>query len=76
MVRSSCTIPVPAGRIDLNVESRHHVVEVTGLQEAFDLLEESQISVTTMGRDIDNDRIFFESSAAAGKYAASIGVPN
>jgi hypothetical protein len=73
LVRSSCTIPVPAGMIDTDFDTRHTVVRVKNFQEAFDLLDRLGIRVTSMGRDFKADRLFFECAAAAGIYAASLG---
>lgn len=73
LVHSSCSIPVPAGMIKTDLGFRHKIVDVADYESAFDLLKQLEIHVTTMGRDSMSDRIFFEASAAAGTYAASLG---
>jgi ribosomal protein L3 len=75
LVRSNCTIPVPAGMICEGFEQRHNVVQVSNLQESFDLLARHKIRVTTMGRDENEDRIFFDAASVAGKYASELGEP-
>jgi hypothetical protein len=73
LVRSACTIPVPAGMITTGLDVRHRIVEVSNLLDSFNLLDHWDIRVTTMGRATDSDRQFFEAAAAAGKYAADRG---
>lgn len=76
LVRSACTIPIPPGMMNLSLDSRHKIVEIADFRMAYDLLDRLEIRVTTMGRDPDGDRLFFDCSAAAGAYAASLGENN
>jgi hypothetical protein len=74
LVRSNCTIPVPAGMIAEAFESRHRVVEVVSLQGSFELLTRHKIRVASMGRSPSEDPEFFSAAAAAGKYAATMRI--
>jgi hypothetical protein len=50
------------------LEESHHLVEVDGAP-ALDELEARGVSVTTMGRGIDDDRAFFLAAGSAGVLA-------
>ncbi len=75
LVRSRCVIalteniqisPEMAAKNDLRYISRAQT------QGAIDSLRDSEINVTTMGRMVDTDPLFFHSAAAAGIIAAQI----
>lgn len=71
LVRSRVTVPVPPS-LTGDVEpwaSRHDLVPVDGVDGA-GLLAEAGLEVTTMGRSPDQDRLFFDTAAAAGIVAA------
>jgi Protein of unknown function (DUF3866) len=53
---------------EARLEERHHLVEVAG-QPAVDLLRESGVPATTMGRSLDQDLAFFLAAGAAGVLA-------
>ncbi len=75
LVRSRCIVPVPEDlEPDANWLERHEVriVPRDKTQPALDLLKERGIDVTTMGRTIDEDPLFFHAAAAAGVVAADI----
>ena len=76
LVRSSCVIPVPAGIICEGIEARHTMIEISDFLASFDCIEQRGVAVTTMGRGSNEERLFFEASAAAGVYAASLGESN
>jgi hypothetical protein len=70
-------LPVPAG-LPLDwlaslepLRSRHRVVEVhtDGLDQA---LRDSPVPLSTMGRGLDRDHVYFLAAAAAGRHAAAL----
>jgi hypothetical protein len=71
LVRTNCTIPVPAGMIGSAFEARHRVVEVTPQQRTYDLIDHHKIKVSTMGRNPAQDKAFFAAAASAGTFAAN-----
>ncbi|HET8930717.1 MAG TPA: DUF3866 family protein [Acidimicrobiales bacterium] len=73
LVRSRVTVPVPPKlRAELDPwQDRHRIVEVDGV-DAIDLLDRAGLRVTTMGRGPDEDRLFFDTAAAAGRCAAAM----
>jgi hypothetical protein len=44
-------------------------VPVDGL---YDALRSAPVKLSTMGRDLDADRAYFEAAAAAGRHAAGL----
>ncbi len=70
LVRSPVTVPVPpALRAELALwEDRHRIVEVPA--DGAVLLEQADLRVTTMGRGPEEDPVFFDTAAAAGRVAA------
>ncbi len=75
LVRSRCIVPLPEG-LEAPPEwlERHDVriIPLSKTQPALDLLKKRGINVTTMGRGIDEDPLFFHAAAAAGVVAAEI----
>lgn len=73
LVRSSVEVPVTPALADAlgPWRDRHHVVEVTGVDGAA-LIADSGLAVTTMGRGPLEDRLFFNTAAAAGVAAAEL----
>ncbi len=59
---------VPAGSADLPGVRVHHV----NMPDVAAALTEAGLRVTTMGRDIDDDPLFFDAGAAAGALAADL----
>ena len=55
----------------LPVQARHRLprVPVDGLDEA---LRASPVPLSTMGRKLDEDYVYFLAAAAAGRFAASL----
>ncbi len=53
------------------LHARHHVVRV-GVDGLYDALRAAPLTLSTMGRDLDADRAYFEASAAAGRHAAGL----
>ena len=53
------------------LHARHHVVRV-GVDGLYDALRAAPVTLSTMGRDLDADRAYFEASAAAGRHAAGL----
>lgn len=73
LVRSSVTVPVtPASAAELGPwAARHRIVEVAD-PDGPGLLADAGLRVTTMGRGPDEDRLFFDTAAAAGVVAAGL----
>lgn len=63
---SRCLVPVPTGADASGLPPGHIVQSVPNTQSALDLLAESGIAVTTMGRTPAEDPLFFQAAAAAG----------
>jgi len=38
----------------------------------YDAMQAAPVKVSTMGRDLDGDRAYFEAAAAAGRHAAGL----
>lgn len=73
LVRSRVTVPVTPRSLD-ELEpwhDRHRIVEIADV-DATGLLARSGLRVTTMGRRPDQDRLFFDTAAAAGRCAAAM----
>jgi hypothetical protein len=73
LLRSPVTVPVTATlRDELEPwRDRHRIVGVDDV-DATALLARAGIRVTTMGRGPDEDRLFFDTAAAAGRCAAAM----
>jgi hypothetical protein len=72
LVRSRCLVALPPHVDHGAVDERHDVRIVDGAGAALDLLIARGVDVTTMGRVVDEDRLFFEAAAAAGLLAGEI----
>ncbi|MEO6629076.1 MAG: DUF3866 family protein, partial [Aquihabitans sp.] len=71
-VRSEVDVPVPPGlAVAVELTSRHRWITVPPGPIARDL-DSRNLSVTTMGRGPAEDPLFFDVSASAGRYAASL----
>ena len=71
-VRSEVDVAVPPGLVlddALTARHRWHRVDASAVDE---VLENRDLSVTTMGRGPAEDRLFFEAAAAAGVWAAGL----
>jgi len=66
MAYSRCLVPVPVGADTAALPPGHDIREVEGTQAALDLLASLHIQVTTMGRTLEQDPLFFHAAAAAG----------
>ena len=66
----SCLVPLPHGTDASAVPPRHQVRFVEDADRALDLLEQSGITVKSMGRARKDDPIAFQAAAAAGLVAA------
>jgi hypothetical protein len=53
------------------LKARHRVVRVS-VDGLYDVLDAAPVKLSTMGRDLDGDRAYFEAAAAAGRYAAGL----
>jgi hypothetical protein len=53
------------------LHARHHVVRVS-VAGLYDALAAAPVELSTMGRDLDGDRAYFEAAAAAGRHAAGL----
>ena len=53
------------------LKARHKVVRVS-VDGLYDVLGSAPVKLSTMGRDLDGDRAYFEAAAAAGRYAAGL----
>jgi hypothetical protein len=51
--------------------ARHRVVRAS-VDGLYDALAAAPVKLSTMGRDLDDDRAYFEAAAAAGRYAAGL----
>jgi len=69
MAYARCIVPVPAGADTSALPPGHDIREVGGTQAALDLLTARHIAVTTMGRTMEQDPLFFHAAAAAGLAA-------
>ena len=66
LVRSTCTVPLPAGVDGAEIDSRHEIRVVDGGEQVIDSLAGSNLPLSTMGRPIEKDRVFFVAAASAG----------
>jgi hypothetical protein len=57
------------------LEERHQLVEVDGRPAVEEMVARS-VAVTTMGRDVQEDPVFFEAAGAAGVLAGRIAAQN
>lgn len=73
LVRSRVEVPVTPALAEAvgPWRDRHHVVEVAGV-DGVELIADSGLHVTTMGRGPLEDRLFFDTAAAAGAAAAEL----
>ena len=73
LVRSSVTIPAPTTLLPAlsPFAARHRLVEVVDIHGAA-LLSAAGLRVTTMGRGPEDDALFFDTAAAAGRVAAGM----
>ena len=53
------------------LKARHHVVRVS-VDGLYDALAAAPVKLSTMGRNLDEDRSYFEAAAAAGRHAAGL----
>lgn len=53
------------------LKARHRVVRV-GVEGLYDALQAAPVKLSTMGRDLDGDRAYFEAAAASGRHAARL----
>ncbi len=60
---------------DAGSEDRHQLVEVDG-RPAIDELAARDVQVTTMGRGVTHDPVFFEAAGSAGVLAGRLAVQN
>jgi hypothetical protein len=67
-----CIAPTPKGVDFPKVSPRHIVLPVEGAGAILDKMKRDDVNVTTMGRTIDDDRLFFEAAATAGILGAAL----
>ena len=72
LVRSHCVVGLPPGLDPERIASEHDVRVMDGTEGVLDKLKQFGIDVTTLGRRVDEDRLFFEAAAAAGLIAANM----
>ncbi|HWD81114.1 MAG TPA: DUF3866 family protein, partial [Kribbella sp.] len=53
------------------LKARHRVVRV-GVDGLYDAMLTAPVKLSTMGRNLDEDRAYFEAAAAAGRHAAGL----
>lgn len=53
------------------LHARHHVVRVP-VDGLYDALRKAPVTLSTMGRGLDEDRAYFEAAAATGRHAATL----
>ena len=75
LVRTPQTVPLPLGRSDLAVLSPHEAIEVA-VPDVRSVLDAADLRITTMGRDIEADPLFFEVAAAAAVRASYLLGPH
>lgn len=73
LVRSRVRVGVPAGEELAGLE-RHEVASMPSVDVAA-LLAAAHLHVTTMGRTLDEDELFFRAAAAAGSLAGALVGP-
>jgi hypothetical protein len=76
-LRSRCTIALPRGlKAPKEWTKNHEIAEVNGgIEQIISEIKRTGVAVTTMGRGIDDDRLFFECAAAAGLAACEMIMP-
>jgi hypothetical protein len=67
-----CTVAVPFGTDTSQIPAKHRVVEVAGASDVLQAMVADGVSVTSMGRSVAEDPLFFAAAAAAGIYAAML----
>jgi len=67
---ANCFVGLPEGVPFPGLDPRHQLRNVEGDELALRLLKDRSIDVTTMGRSVHQDPIFFKAAAAAGIAAA------
>ncbi len=67
-----CIVALPEGLGFSRLSRRHKKMIVGPTQSALQLLKEQGIAVTTMGRSVEQDPLFFEAAAAAGFAAGRL----
>lgn len=72
-VRSSVQVPVPPGTAIPPGFERHDWIELSPGSIAADLTALG-LSVKTMGRGVDEDRLFFDMAACAGRHAGAVAL--
>jgi len=77
LVRSRCMVPLPPGVDGAPIGDRHEVRVVDGADAVVEnLAARSDLPLSTMGRSIDKDRVFFLAAAAAGLVVSSLTGPS
>lgn len=61
-----CVVPIPSGEAPQGIPNRHDVRIIDGYGPALDRLRATGVGVTTMGRNQDQDPLFFAAAACAG----------
>jgi hypothetical protein len=76
-LHSRATIALPIGLKPIKGWLKtHQIAEIrTDTEQVISELKRTGVTVTTMGRTLDEDRLFFECSAAAGLAAAEMVMP-
>jgi hypothetical protein len=69
-LRAAVVVPVPAVPSQAFESGSGHRVVVESPEPVWPALEACRELVTTMGRGLDQDPVFFRTAAAAGQYAA------
>jgi Protein of unknown function (DUF3866) len=69
LVRTPQVVPLPVGRTDLAIPAPHTAIEVA-VPDVGSVLDAADLHITTMGRGVDDDPLFFAVAAAAAVRAS------
>jgi hypothetical protein len=69
LVRTPQSVPIPVGRTDLSIAAPHTTIQVA-VPDVRSVLDSTGLQITTMGRDVDADPLFFAVAAAAAVRAS------
>lgn len=74
LVRSRCRIPLPSDAPAADFPPHHEVLRVEHADRVLDSLTGSNLPLSTMGRSMEADRVFFLAAAAAGLAPSSFPI--
>jgi Protein of unknown function (DUF3866) len=70
LARSPVTVPLPGDTIEIELDAGRHRVERVDVPDMAAVFDSVDLRVTTMGRTVDADPLFFAAAGAAGVVAA------